>query len=378
MKDSHEPEKNMARQATKFKARNTPSETLAINNKYLGKEPPEQDETDSCIVRAQFWYHNQRSSKDARDYARSYFLDQNDQESARLISKVSDDMLPLSYCWLVDLEQSYGWSFDFLIKKRIHEKLYDSLKYAIDKKESSDEPEKPTVADRTNEKIRDVISDIEDKIDQVDLNFSMYDYLVSNEIPQRYISRIREYYEPLLAEFSELQKTKDKDLLEAYSYLSKKDIKDRYIWLTGIIADLDKWSDNQKKQRAPRRKKVIPATKKVAKLTYKESDSEYKVQSANPAKIIGAKELWLFNTNSKVLSRIVAIEPGLDLRGQTLFNFDPEKSVEKRVGRKTEQMLNSVQTATKPQLRKILDTVNGKALEPTGRINKHTVLLRIV
>ena len=68
---------------------------------------------------------------------------------------------------------------------------------------------------------------------------------------------------------------------------------------------------------------------------------------------------------------------GLSVKGSTLTGFDEKTSIVKTLRKPTEQ-LNKLKDGGKVTLRKFMDDIKCKAKTATGRINKETVLVRIV
>ena len=189
---------------------------------------------------------------------------------------------------------------------------------------------------------------------------------------------IRDFYARDLAELEELAGGKaDEQLREAYSHRSKKQIKAFILFLTEIQNACTMLMQEAKVNRAPRAKKAVPAEKIVGKLKYMKTNEPLKLVSINPADILGAKELWVYNTKSRKLGRYVAKEYGdLSVKGASIINFDENLSIQKTV-RKPEDKLKEFKAAGKVALRKFLDDINATDTKMNGRINEETVLLKV-
>ena len=132
------------------------------------------------------------------------------------------------------------------------------------------------------------------------------------------------------------------------------------------------------KVRKPRKKKEKPASAIVSKLKFKEKDDEYKIVSVDPKQIVGCNQLWVFNTKYRTLAVYNAMGPaGLNVKGSTLIGFDEKTSIVKKLRKPTEQV-NKLLAGGKIVLRKFMDDIKCKPKEATGRINKETVLVRII
>ena len=147
-----------------------------------------------------------------------------------------------------------------------------------------------------------------------------------------------------------------------------------------FIGDLDRFVGNVKatKVRAPRAKKTISAIDLVKEVSYQKLDNGLKLVSINPAEIIGAQQLWTFNTKYRILNRFDADGPGgFYVRGTTMYGFDKEKASAKTL-RKPAETLQKVLSANKVGLRKLMDEIKTTESKPSGRINNDIILLRVV
>ena len=208
--------------------------------------------------------------------------------------------------------------------------------------------------------------------------FKVLNLLKSQQAKAAHARIIREFYARDLAELEELASGKgDEQLREGYSHRSRKQIKNFIQFLTEVKTACEMLAQEAKVNRAPRAKKAVPAEKIVAKLKYKKTDEPLKLVSINPADIIGAGELWIFNIKTRKLGKYVASEFNtLNVKGTTITNFDEFKSVQKTI-RKPEEKLKEFKAAGKVQLRKFLDDINATDTKMNGRINEDTILLKV-
>jgi len=97
--------------------------------------------------------------------------------------------------------------------------------------------------------------------------------------------------------------------------------------------------------------------------------------SVNPEKIIGANELWVYNTRYKTLGVYHAVNTvrGLSVKGCTIQHFDEDTSVQK-TARKPKDILSVL---NKRSLKKQLNNMKTKEQTMTGRINAQTILLGV-
>lgn len=189
---------------------------------------------------------------------------------------------------------------------------------------------------------------------------------------------IRDFYKRDLEELEELASGKGcEQLREGYSHRSKKQIKNFIVFLTEIKNACEMLMQEAKVNRAPRKTKVVPKDKLVAKLKYMKTNEPLKLVSINPTDIIGAKELWVYNTKSRKLGKYVANEyQDLAVKGTSIMNFSETLSICKTL-RKPEDKLKEFKAAGKVQLRKFLEDINATDTKMNGRINEEIILLKV-
>ena len=239
---------------------------------------------------------------------------------------------------------------------------------------------KPSIQDRMSEQLSDIIGQFEEWADLQPSNDipKMFDYLKSNTVAQAHIGKIRSYYEPVAAEFQALtHKDCPEDLAEGYSHLSKADIKQTIKFFDTMFSDLDAYTNVKKAARAVRKPKPKSADKLVAKLKFKKDDDRYKIVSVDPTTVVGATEVWVFNTKNRKLGKYVAQEHAtLMVKGTTLQFYDEKLSVQKTL-RKPEEQLKEFGKAGKIALRTYMSNIKATETKMNGRLNEHIVLLKV-
>ena len=215
--------------------------------------------------------------------------------------------------------------------------------------------------------------------------FKLITTLQVNEITGKAAGMISDLYAREISDLTELLKPpKEPDdeyeqLSEGYPY-KKSELKKILEFYTMLAEDADHYANSQKANRKTRVKKAPSLEKVVAKLTYKVKDDAYKIVSIDPKKIIGAQELWVFNTKTRKLGKYVASNgfstEELSVKGASIIGFDEKKSVQKTV-RKPDVTLKKFQNAGKVALRKFLEDIKATDIKLTGRINKEIVLLKV-
>jgi hypothetical protein len=105
---------------------------------------------------------------------------------------------------------------------------------------------------------------------------------------------------------------------------------------------------------------------------------ELNLTSVKTIDIIGCMALWVYNTKTRKLGVYHAEDAGgLSVKGSSILNFVESKSIQKKL-RKPETMLPEVLNGGKVFLRNVMDSIRAVDSKLTGRINKDTILLKVV
>jgi len=208
--------------------------------------------------------------------------------------------------------------------------------------------------------------------------FKVLNLLKSQQAKAAHARIIRDFYARDLAELEELASGNGcEQLREGYSHRSKKQIKAFIQFLQEIQNACTMLMQEAKVNRAPRKTKAVSKDKLVAKLKYMKTNEPLKLVSVNPVDIIGAKELWVYNTKSRKLGKYVANEyQDLAVKGTSIMNFSENLSICKTL-RKPEEKLKEFKAAGKVQLRKFLEDINATDTKMNGRINEDIILLKV-
>ncbi len=208
--------------------------------------------------------------------------------------------------------------------------------------------------------------------------FKMLNLLKGKGAKAAHARVIRDFYARDLAELNELASGQaDEQLKEGYKHRSRKQIKNFIAFLQEIESACNMLMQEAKVNKKPRKAKAVSKDKLVAKLKYKKTDEALKLVSVNPADIIGAQELWVYNSKTRKLGKYVADEfKELGVKGTTITGFSEMKSVQKTL-RKPAEQLKDFKAAGKVALRKFLDDINAVDTKMNGRLNEETLLLKV-
>lgn len=274
--------------------------------------------------------------------------------------------------------------------------IHTGIKHAMDSGRANRERQTRSKIVKTSAeilayKISDFIAEVEEAIDLYNgpsVTSEAESYSVFNELkkitaPKPLAQKVYDYYKPLHDEVEELVMTKNPDLVEGYKHLkTAKDKKDYLAFIKNIIDDCEKFmhASTAAKVRAvrqPRAKKKIPVEKLVAKVKYQKDSAEYKLTSVDPANIVGASEVYLFNTKYRHLIQLVAASPdGFSIKGTTITNIREDAGLKKTL-RKPEDILTELGKTTKARVNKVFTDIATKSAPANGRLNEETIILKV-
>lgn len=359
------------------------------DNKHMGDEPDVNGKSLQGIelLRVLNWYNYMCSRSDSREYVEAYLKANGRLDDLRALKQVPDIWINLQAGWFARIMTRGGDMGPDSVGKfnsRLTEMLErSSQSEEPDEVEKKDPPKpKATILDRMSDKASDIIGELDGMIDDKGPTIDVYDWLTKKQLPPAFARRIYDFFKPIAEEASEIHyartissKNACKQLIEGYARMSKAEVKQRAVFYLKLLADCERYADVAKKQKAPRKKKPVPVEKKLKGLKFQRESKEYKLASINPEKIIGAAELWVFNSKYRTLSVFhAASRDGLDVLGTTIKGYDPDRSKTYRVGRRTEEHVATALKGAKRPINKMLEEL--KTIDLQHRVNENTILLR--
>ena len=199
----------------------------------------------------------------------------------------------------------------------------------------------------------------------------------ANILPAHAADEIK-HWEDLKAEFTEAHRGKDADLVEAYSFLNKIQLRNLIKFCELIIADYHGYVAFKKATKKTRKRKVKSPVELVRKLKYLPEFKELGLTSVKPTEIVGAKEMFVYDTKKRKLMYFVADEHAtvMTVRNNTIEGFDVVKTMQKTV-RKPDQQLKEFMKVSKPNSRKFFQKMKSVEQKVSGRFNENVVILKV-
>jgi hypothetical protein len=241
------------------------------------------------------------------------------------------------------------------------------------------------VQDVMRERAREAAGELEGAFDDFimagpktsEINVSPVNVLSAKNILPQHVSILTEAWQNKLNEFQEALDGKDPQLVEGYKHMSKTELKAMIKFCEAVLTGLTGYVTVKKASKTPRKRKAISPEKQVSKLKYLKQFEELKLTSVAPAKLVGASEIWLYDTAKRKL--IYYIADGhvgtMTVKGTTIVGFDSTNSGTKTV-RKPAETIKALMGAGKPAARKLFKDLKAVQTEPNGRTNENIIILK--
>lgn len=368
---------------------------LFADEKYTGGEPewPEEskdwseEDFDHLLRKSFFYYNYYYNQKDTKKYVEEWVEKSGlfTQEQSKAFKRASDRSIPMTVCSLV-MSHRAGMPFksthiDYIVRS-VNKAISNDSGECVTAVVKDDKTEiKPNIQDRMAERTSELIGEIEGVFDDViknkKNNFKPYDFLTANKVIQAQLPKYRDLFVARKLELELAQSKKDAQLTEAYKHYKAADFKRIIAWLDLMLLAVDEYRQVKQATKKARVKKAPTKEKLVSKLKFAKEYKELKLVSINPAEIIGANELWIYNTKTRKLGKYVsASHSQLSIKGTSIEHFDTDKSVSKTL-RKPDEKLKEFTKAGKIALRKFLDDIKATETKLNGRISTDIVLLKV-
>ena len=368
------------------------------DEKYTGSEPVwdterargMDDETFDNHLRKSFYYYNYYfTQKDTKKYVVEWMKNSHEftREEIRAFERSPDRSVPMTVHSLImahragmPLRERHIAFIDLEIERAITRGDVEPVEEVAT--EEKPKAVVPTIQDRLNEKTSETIGELEGHYDEVIKNhkytFKPYDFLTANNVPQSQLSKYEAVFQARFSELALAFEKTDEQLSEGYGHYRAADYKRIMAFIDQILNDIIQYRGVKKATKKVRAPKSVSKEKIVAKLKYAREDKSMRLVSINPVDIIGAQELWVYNTKTRKLGKYIAdsLKGPLNVKGTTIIGYDEAKSITKTL-RKPEEKLKEFARATKVELRKFLEAIKATETRLNGRINTETVLLRV-
>ena len=340
---------------------------------------------DLVLEKAIHWYRQNFNQPQAKKWVAEYLKSQDRDEDAKLAARADKNRLKLiaPYC------RCHSRGFPMLdAQKAFTDKgvgeLLDDAKTRI----PTEPKERVSVQDRIEAKANEILAVLEPVLDSTTESVMgskkkgnpLLEWIKTADLNKPMaavvLHRLTNTYDELTAAY----KKTDPDLVEGYSYLNSKSLKNLVGAFEEAIQNLNDRIGVLRASRKPRKRKAKSAEKQTKGLKFLARSDVFGVDSAKASAIIGSQGFIMFNTKNNKATVFIAVEPksGLGVKGSTIVGFDSAKSYEKTV-RKPDEFVKNTDGCRKTFTAAVrcLNGVKTKSGTPTGRINKHCLILQV-
>lgn len=358
----------------------------------VGTEPvatlinPDDDRYRVNLMQAFNWYNYEKDIKVARQYLKAWVKAQKTYD-VKKFDAVVDNLTAPVYGWMARLlthgaKLSDSDMTNFTTKIDDLMGSYRAAKPVVVKDDNT--PAKKSIQEAMLEKQREFLGEMEGEFDAFILNdckttdFDCYKFLQGNNTAKQYAAALIDLFAQRKAEFEEVLLARDEQLVEGYGNFTMGQVKRTIQWLEAVIAGAEKYNNFKKANRKVRVKKQKPPAVQVAKMQYLKEFTELNLTSVSPVQIVGAQQVWVYNTKTKKLGVYNATgSVGFTVKGTSLQGYDPESSVQRTL-RKPDVVIPEVLKAGKVALRKVLTDLTTTETKLNGRVNADTIIVRVV
>tara|TARA_B100001057_G_scaffold91461_1_gene87768 strand:- start:443 stop:1585 length:1143 start_codon:yes stop_codon:yes gene_type:complete len=208
---------------------------------------------------------------------------------------------------------------------------------------------------------------------------NLYDRFKYHGLTNTAISYVKPMVEGWLLDYEDAYHKRCDQAVEGYSHLKRSTLNQRIKTCKSMLEDLERIRSATKASRNVKVKGSVAIDKQVSKVQYKKEDTDFKIVSINPIQVPNKTRLYTFNCKYKVITEYVTDSPnGFIISGSTIKNFNKATSRSVKL-RKPLDFLPSFLSRTPKQIDDLWKLyITTKTFAPNGRINKDTILLRVL
>ena len=281
-------------------------------------------------------------------------------------------------------------------EKRKEEWIPRGEKFLAEKKEKAKAKiSKPVISiqERMKQQVESLCAEFEFFIDELSdgtkniKDFDPYKMMIvyQPEIKGPHAKIIKEDFEAQYREALEVVEWKDDQIKEAYSHF---DIKMRKAFLQ-VFEKINNACDTIIQTKATTRRARKPKARSketiIKKMKFQINDSDLGIASIHPTEVVNCNELWVQNTKSRKVGVYHALSKdprglgrpgsGLMVKGTTIQDYCPDKSVQKTL-RKPKQQIENWTGKAKTKFAKAFDELTTTSIKMNGRMNDNTIILK--
>ena len=362
----------------------------SADTNILGMEPTWQVQPTeyraSRLSKAFSWYNYFYGKKDARDMIVNYLEAHDRKADVRLLKGIPDSAIRLTTGWLCRMS---------MVGLELHDaeqlKLQNQLREILDSKQNevtevTEEPAvaKPNIQDRLREKASECNGELDGMFDEFMLSgakmtadFKPVTIMRGLNVAPQMISQIADNWKRKLTEFEAVAEGKDAQLVEAYSYLSKIQLRNVIKFCEAVVNDCGAYVQIKKVERKPRKVNAVPPEKRAAKFKILAEFAELKLKSQPAASLVDKTEAWLYDSKKRKLIHLVADShtQAFTVKNNSIIGFSTVETVQKTL-RKPAEQLKGIVGAGKPAARKAFKDIKATETAWNARGTENLIILK--
>ena len=366
-----------------------PLNPRSADTNAMGMEPTWKtqptDNRFSALSKAFSWYNYFYGKKDAREMIVNYLELHGRKSDVRLLRGVPDSGIRLTTGWLcrmsmvgLELTESEQSKLQALLKELLETKQIEVVA------EVEEIVPRITIQDRLREKVSECAGELEALFDdfiasgaKMSADYKPIMTIRGMNVAPQMVSNIADIWKNKQTEFEEVAKGKDPQLVEAYSHLTKIQMRNVLKFCETVITDCGTYVQIKKVERKPRKVKAVPPEKRAAKFKHIVDFAELKLKGLPAASLVDKAEAWLYDTKKRKLIHVVADDYAkvFTVKSNSIIGFSTAETLQKTV-RKPAEIIKAMQAAGKPAARKIYKDLTTTETPFNGRGTENLLVLK--
>jgi hypothetical protein len=315
------------------------------------------------------------------------YLETHDRKAdVRLLRGIPDSAIRLTTGWLCRMSM-----VGLELNDAEQLKLQNQLREILDSKQNevADAVEesvasRPNIQDRLREKASECNGELDGMFDEFMLSgakmtadFKPVSIMRGLNVAPQMISQILDNWKRKLSEFEAVVEAKDPQLVEAYSYLSKMQLRNVIKFCEAVVNDCGAYVQIKKVERKPRKVRAVPPEKRAAKFKILTEFVELKLKSLPAASLVDKTEAWLYDSKKRKLIHLVADShtQSFTIKNNSVIGYSTVETLQKTV-RKPADVVKAIQAAGKPAARKIYKDLTTTETPWNARGTENLIVLK--
>lgn len=362
------------------------SDTNVMGGEPAWRAQPTEYRT-SALSKAFSWYNYFYGKKDAREMIVNYLESQDRKADVRALKSIPDSAIRLTTGWLCRMKM-VGLQLDeheqIKLDNSLKEILTSKQEVKVESEPALDTPARPNIQDRLREKVGECAAELDAMFDEfvtsgakMSADFKPIMVIRGMNVAPQMINEIANRWKRKLAEFEETVEGRDPLLVEAYSYLTKVQLRNCVKFCETVINDCGAYVQIKKVERKPRKVKAVPPEKRAAKFKCALEFAELKLKGLPAANLVDKSEAWLYDTKKRKLIHLVADShtQAFTVKNNSVIGYSTVETQQKTV-RKPADVVRAIQAAGKPAARKIFKDLSTTETPWNARGTENLLVLK--